>query len=82
MWDTLLPEAVTPSPRFQLKLVGVVPLDAVAVKTTVPPTCGFVGDQEKLTVLLSLQAVKGWSSHPLKSCHVALRLSGSQKMKP
>ncbi len=83
MCDTLPPEAVTPSPKSQLKDDAVVPFNGAPVRLTILPTRGLLGETVTVKgtgggVLLSFHAVRGWISQPLNWCHVALRLPGSQ----
>jgi len=87
MCDTLPPDAVTPSPKSQLKDDAVVPFSPAAVKLTMSPTLGLLGETFTVKgagggVLLSFHAVSGWISHPLNWCHVALRFSGSHETNP
>jgi len=45
MWLTLLPEAVPPSPKFQLKVYGAIPEVAEALKFVISPTPGLAGEK-------------------------------------
>jgi hypothetical protein len=65
-----------------LKFDGEVWLAGMAVKLIGWPNWGFEGDQEKSTDIcwdgLTLQAVRGCISHPLKECQASPIWSGSQ----